>query len=144
MRLTRFTDNALRCLIFLGTSPENTHTVGEVAFRMNISEDHLLKVVQRLVELGYVRTIRGRNGGVQLARAPETLTVAEIVRSTEDNLSLVPCFDPATNDCPIASACDLALCLDEALGAFFATLERTTLADLVVKRTRLLPLMSAS
>lgn len=131
MRLTRFTDNALRCLMYLGRNGGRTITVGEVADRMAMSEDHLLKVVRRLVELGYVSTVRGRKGGVRLAMAPDAINVGDVVRSTEDNLALVPCFAPGDESCPLTPSCSLATTLDEALGAFFAALKRRTLADLI-------------
>lgn len=136
MRLTRFSDNALRCLIYLGVTREETVTVGDVAQRMQMSEDHLLKVVQRLVQLGYIQSIRGRNGGIRLAKEPAAIPVAEVVRATEDNLALVPCFTDA-DACPISPACTLAHCLDDALNAFFGVLEEYTLADLVQPRRRL-------
>lgn len=137
MRLTRFTDNALRALLFLALEPDDVPTVGEVARKMGMSEDHLLKVVQRLSQLGYVKTIRGRNGGMRLARAADTIIVGEVVRRTEDNLSLVPCFEAANDGCPIAPACGLAPALDEALRAFLTTLDRYTVADLIAKRMEL-------
>ena len=144
MRLTVFSDNALRCLIYLGTTETRTATVGEIATRMEMSEDHLLKVVKRLVQLGLVRTIRGRHGGIQLAQPPEEIRVAAVVRATEDNLALVACFDPASAPCPIAPACVLAGALEEALGAFFAVLDRYTLADLVRQRRRLSSLVGGN
>lgn len=131
MRLTRFTDNALRCLMYLGRTGDRIVTVGEVADRMAMSEDHLLKVVRRLVELGYVITVRGRKGGVRLAKAPAEINVGAVVRATEDNLALVPCFDPGDTTCPLTPACSLASTLDDALGAFFTSLQRRTLADLI-------------
>jgi Rrf2 family nitric oxide-sensitive transcriptional repressor len=137
MRLTRFTDNALRCLIYLAVDPQRTATIGDIAAAMRISEDHLLKVVRRLVDLGYVQTLRGRHGGVRLARAPETINIGVVVRATEDNLALVPCFDPATNTCPIAPVCVLAGCFNQALHAFFAVLESSTLADLARPRQQI-------
>ncbi|MBK6489795.1 MAG: Rrf2 family transcriptional regulator [Gemmatimonadetes bacterium] len=140
MRLTRFTDNALRALVFLALRPEETPTVGAVARKMGMSEDHLLKVVQRLSRLGFVRTVRGRKGGMRLARAADTIVVGEVIRRTEDNLALVPCFEPAHDGCPIASACGLAPALDEALQAFLATLDRYTVADLIARHGELLEL----
>jgi Rrf2 family nitric oxide-sensitive transcriptional repressor len=131
MRLTRFTDNALRCLLYLGRHPGRVVTVGEVSSTMAMSEDHLLKVVRRLVDLGYVRTVRGRKGGVILNRPPGEIVIADVVRATEDNLAIVPCFTPGDTSCPLTSNCSLASVLDEALGAFFATLRRKTLADLL-------------
>lgn len=131
MRLTRFTDNALRCLIYLAAAPTETATVRQISTGMRISPDHLLKVIRRLVQLRLVRTIRGRHGGVQLARRPGSITVSEVIQATERDLALVPCFDVATNECPIADACVLARGLDESLTAFFAVLRRYTIADLV-------------
>jgi Rrf2 family transcriptional regulator, nitric oxide-sensitive transcriptional repressor len=104
------------------------------ARKMGMSEDHLLKVVQRLSQLGYVKTIRGRNGGMKLAVKPETIVVGQVVRRTEDNMALVPCFDPTEVTCPIAAACGLAPALDEALQAFLTTLDRYTVADLIATR----------
>jgi Rrf2 family nitric oxide-sensitive transcriptional repressor len=98
---------------------------------MGMSEDHLLKVVRRLVTLGHVRTIRGRSGGLRLNRVPSDIIVGEVVRATEDNLALVPCFQPGDERCPLTGNCDLAGTLDEALGAFFGVLQKKTLADLI-------------
>lgn len=134
MRLTRHTDNALRALIYLALHRgEEPSRIADIARRMGMSEDHLAKVIARLAPLGYVETIRGRVGGVRLARAPEAIVVGAVVRATEDNLALVECFDPETNRCPIAPACALAPALDEALAAFMAVLDRYTLADLTTK-----------
>jgi Rrf2 family nitric oxide-sensitive transcriptional repressor len=131
MRLTRFTDNALRCLMYLGRNPGRVVTVGEVSRQMAMSEDHLLKVVRRLVDLGHVRTVRGRRGGVQLKRPAEDIVIADIIRATEDNLAIVPCFQPGDESCPLRFDCRLAGALDEALGAFFGVLKQRTLADLL-------------
>jgi Rrf2 family transcriptional regulator, nitric oxide-sensitive transcriptional repressor len=131
MRLTRFTDNALRCLMYLGRNPGRVVTVGEVSRQMGMSEDHLLKVVRRLVDLGHVRTLRGRSGGLQLSRVPDEIVIAEVVKATEDNLSLVPCFHRGRDACPIGPDCKLAMALTSALSAFFSVLEEKTLADLL-------------
>ncbi len=137
MRLTRFTDNALRCLIYLGLHDDTPAPVNEIAAQMHMSADHLEKVVQRLSSLGYVKSVRGRRGGVRLVKAPESINVGKLVRATEDNLCLVECFDPATNECPIASACVLARHLEGALKAFLGVLDELTLADLLVPSRKL-------
>lgn len=137
MRLTRHTDNALRCLILLALEPERAVAVPEIARRMHMSQDHLFKVVGTLGELGYVRTTRGRFGGVQLAKPAENISVGKVVRSTEESFALVECFNPEENDCPIAPACALATTLDRALKAFLAVLDDVTLADLVAQPRRL-------
>jgi Rrf2 family nitric oxide-sensitive transcriptional repressor len=144
MRLTRHTDNALRALIYLGIHTDDAPArIADIARRMGINEDHLAKVIARLSQLGYVETTRGRDGGVRLAKAPAAIIVGDVVRATEDNLNLVECFDPATNQCPIAPACALAPALDEALTAFLAVLDRYTLADLVAKPRSLSRLLVA-
>jgi Rrf2 family transcriptional regulator, nitric oxide-sensitive transcriptional repressor len=139
MRLTRFTDNALRCLLYLAAIPSRTATVSEVAQRMGMSPDQVLKVIQRLVALGYVRTTRGRNGGVQLGKSADAITMAEVVRATEPTLALVPCFERCNTECPLTGVCGLADALDESQRAFFAVLERRTLADFVTPARWSLP-----
>lgn len=135
MRLTRFTDNALRSLTYLALDPTATPTVGQVALRMGMSEDHLLKVVQRMSQYGYVKTIRGRKGGMRLAKPADQIVVGHVVRNTEENMTLMPCFEGGDSmSCPIASACTLSSVFDQALRAFLDTLDRYTIADLVASR----------
>lgn len=144
MRLTRFSDNALRCLITLGLEPERCITVHEIADRMNMSYEHLVKIVQRLAELGHVETVRGRHGGVRLSRRATDIRIGELIRQTEENLALVECFEPDHNTCPITSACRLANLLDDALQAFMAVLDERTLADVMEPRAQLIPLLRRS
>ncbi len=145
MRLTRHTDNALRALIYLAIHHDEAAParIADIARRMGMSEEHLAKVVARLATLGYVETLRGRVGGVRLARPAEEIVVGEVVRATEDNLNLVECFDPSTNQCPIAPACALAPALDEALSAFLGVLDQYSLADLTRKPRALAQLLIA-
>jgi Rrf2 family nitric oxide-sensitive transcriptional repressor len=144
MRLTRHSDNALRALIYLGIHAEDAPArITDIARRMGMSEDHLAKVVARLAQLGHVETLRGRDGGVRLARPATEINIGEVVRGTEDNLNLVECFDPSTNQCPIAPACALAPILDEALTAFFAVLDSRSLADLIEKPRSLTRLLAS-
>ena len=131
MRLTRFTDNALRCLMYLGRNPGRVVTVGECSRAMAMSEDHLLKVVRRLVDLGHVRTVRGRRGGVVLLRPASDIVIADLVKATEDNLALVPCFQSGYTRCPVGPECKLSVTMTSALSAFFGVLEGRTLADLI-------------
>jgi Rrf2 family nitric oxide-sensitive transcriptional repressor len=137
MHLTRYTDNALRCLTVMALEPEQLMTVPTIARRMRMSEDHLAKVVGALVQLGYLESTRGRGGGVRLAKAPEAIVVGRLVRDMEENFTLVECFDPGTNQCPIAPACVLATTLDRALRAFLSVLDEVCLADLVRQPRRL-------
>jgi len=137
MRLTAFTDYGLRVLIYLGVHDDRLATIEEVAGAYGISEHHLVKVVHRLAQHGFVETTRGKGGGIRLAREPEQIQLAQVVRKTEDNLTLVECFDSATSECRIEPACLLKGILAGALDAFFAALEPYTLADLLRNKPRL-------
>lgn len=141
MHLTRFSDNALRCLMVLGLEPDRSVPVPEIADRMNMSYEHLVKIVQRLTALGYVETTRGRHGGVRIAVEPEAIKLSTLIRQTEDNLALVECFTESGGTCPISPACSLAGVLDEALTAFFHVLDQRTLADVLKPKRELQKLM---
>jgi len=143
MRLTQFSDNALRCLLALGLQPEQVVSINVIAVQMGMSHEHLMKVVHRLHDLGYVETRRGRHGGVRLLKSPADIVLGTVIRQTEDNLDLVECFNSETSRCPIAPACQLAGMMDEALSAFLAVLDRYTLADALTNRSALVPLLRA-
>lgn len=136
MQLTRFSDYTLRVLIYLALHPDRLATIEELADAYGISRGHVMKVVHHLGRRGYVETLRGRGGGLKLARPPERIRVGEVVRGSEENLVLVECFEPATNGCRIAPACTLHPVLREALDAFLGVLDRYTLDDLVRRRRR--------
>lgn len=131
MRLTLHTDFALRLLMLLALEPDTLHTIEEVATRYRISKNHLMKVAQTLVQKGFVESVRGRSGGLRLAKPADRINLGAVVRTTEDSLTLVECFDRETNTCVVAPACGLRGPLDEALAAFFAVLNKYSLADLV-------------
>lgn len=146
MRLTTFSDYTLRVLVYLGVHDEGLATIGDISAAYGISENHLMKVVHHLRQRGYIETVRGKGGGIRLARAPATINVGAVVRDTEENLNLVECFERASSDCRIERACILRNALGRALDAFFAVLDEYTLADLLVPRARLrkmLPLVAA-
>lgn len=139
MRLTRHTDYALRVLIHLAAHPLEFSSIAEISRSFGISQNHLMKVVQHLAASGFVATVRGRNGGLRLGRAPEAINVGEVVRQTEESFELVEC-----GACVIAPACGLSPVLDEALAAFLAVLDRYTLADLSQRRRKLASLLGLS
>jgi Rrf2 family nitric oxide-sensitive transcriptional repressor len=136
MRLRTYTDYSLRVLIRLALRPDELTTIADIASGYGISENHLMKVVHQLGIAGYVETVRGRNGGLRLARSPARINVGEVVRRMEADLDIVPCFN-AAGACAIEPACILKGALDEALDAFLAVLDRHTLADLARPRRRL-------
>ena len=131
MRLTSFTDFALRALMRLAGEPGRSFATNEIAAEFGISRNHLAKVVRDLAEGGFISTQRGAGGGFTLARPPEAITLGDVVRALEDRRALVECFDRERNACVISPACGLRGVLDEALRGFLAVLDRYSLADLV-------------
>ena len=145
MRLTTYTDYTLRTLIYLALAPERLVRIADIAEGYDISENHLMKVVHQLGVAGYIETIRGKNGGLRLARSPDAINLGDVVRRMEPDLDLVPCFSPA-GTCRIRSVCTLKGILGEALAAFLDVLDRHTLADLAASPsdlTRLLGMAAA-
>lgn len=131
MRLTHHTDYALRILMTLAVAPECRQTIETMACRHNISRNHLMKVAHTLTQAGFVKGTRGRNGGIALARAADTISLGGVVRACEDNFSLVECLDADRNNCLLTPVCGLRGPLEEALAAFLAVLDGYTVADLV-------------
>jgi Rrf2 family transcriptional regulator, nitric oxide-sensitive transcriptional repressor len=132
MRLTRYTDYTLRVLIYLAARPDRVCAISEMSQAYGVSQNHLMKVVHELGKAGYVTGVRGRFGGIRLARPPEEINVGAVVRETEEDFDLVPC-----GTCVIAPACDLSDVLGKALSAFLAVLDRHTVASLLTRRTEL-------
>ena len=144
MQLTRYTDYSLRVLIYLAVHEEGLATIDEISEAYGISKAHLTKIVHQLGLAGYLETVRGRGGGLRLARPPEKIRIGDVVRQTEE-MSLVECFDPKTSHCRIEPVCGLQAVLREALQAFLRTLDGYTLADLVQRRRQpLVRLFAAS
>jgi Rrf2 family nitric oxide-sensitive transcriptional repressor len=139
MRLTTLTDFSLRMLIHLAVKPERRATIAEVAQAYRISESHLMKVAHLLGQGGYVTTLRGRGGGIALARPAAEITAGEVVRRMEPDMALVPCFADAP--CAILPACRLRYALHAAREAFLSVLDKTTIADLAKPRTELRSLL---
>lgn len=131
MRLTAYTDYAFRVLIFLALRQDAGSTIQEIAEHYDISRNHLMKVVQQLAQLGYVETTRGRGGGLRLAVDPASLHLGDLVRHTEEDMTLVECFDRENNQCVISGVCRLQGVLSEALKAWLKVMDAYTLADLV-------------
>jgi Rrf2 family transcriptional regulator, nitric oxide-sensitive transcriptional repressor len=136
MRLTRWTDYALRTLIYVGVKGGSLSTIGEIAESFDISETHLMKVVNRLARQGYMNTVRGKGGGIKLARSPGEIRVGAVVRETEEDLAVMGCL-AETGFCRIEECCVLRRALGEATLAFMRTLDGYTLADLLAPGARL-------
>ena len=128
MHLTRFSEYSLRVLIYLAPDQERLVTIGEIATAYGISHQHLVKVVHNLARHGYVHTVRGKGGGVRLAKPLESVNVGELVRKTEANLNVVDCEGTF---CPIRQGCQLLTIFEEARDSFLGVLDRYTLNFLV-------------
>ena len=142
MQLTLYTDYSLRVLIYLGIRPSRQATITEIAKSYGISRNHLVKVVHNLSNLGYIKTSRGRGGGMLLAHHPKDINVGEVVQKTEANFDLVECFDKENNTCPISPGCALIKALKVARSSFLDVLNQYTLADVVANAEQLAPLLS--
>ena len=137
MRLTQFSNFAVRILMYAGLKGPSPRPIPEIARAYGISHDHLKKAAAELSRLGYLAAVRGRSGGVSLAIAPEAISIGEVVRKTEGTTTLIECFDPATNGCPLHADCRFRTALQQAQEAFFAVLDRHMLSDLIKDRERL-------
>ena len=131
MRLTDFSDYSLRLLMYAATQADRLITIEETAEIYGISRAHLMKVANQLTRAGFLKSVRGRSGGLSLARRPEAIRLGDVLRATESDFALVECFR-AGNKCVITPRCRLRGVLKEALAAFSGTLDRYTLADLLL------------
>jgi Rrf2 family iron-responsive transcriptional regulator len=142
MRLTQQTSYSIRALLYCTAHGDRPSRIRDIARTYGISELHLFKIMHVLVENGFVATIRGRNGGIRLARPADEITVGAVVRATEGNFHLTDCFDPENHDCPLTDSCGFNRVLRDALAAFFAVLDSWTIADLASNRGELRSLLA--
>ncbi len=143
MRLTTYTDYGLRLLMYVALKDGELATIQEVADAYQISKNHLMKIAYNLGQHGYLETVRGRGGGLRLARAPKKIGLGDVIRHMEDDFAMVECFGPS-NACSITRACRLKNVLGEALKAYLAVLDRYSLADLSGSQTDLSKVLLAS
>lgn len=129
MRLTKQTNYAFRILMYCAANGGQLSRVADIAKAYTVSEPFLFKILQPLTEGGLVETVRGRNGGIRLARPAAEITLLDVVRLTEENFSMAECFHTET-ECPLVDSCKLSAALREALNAFFAVLAKYSIADL--------------
>lgn len=134
MRLTTFSDYALRVLMYAGAAGDHLITIEETARVYDISRAHLMKVVNVLTKAGYLKGVRGRSGGFMLAMPPEKINLGAVVRATEPDFALVECFGPG-NHCLITGSCRLPNILNEALNSFVETLDRYSLTDIMLNKS---------
>jgi len=129
MKITQFTDFSFRLLIYLSRVEDRVVTVREIADHHGISAEHLKKVVRSLADLGHIKTVRGKKGGLKLSRAPGEIELGALIRDQE-NLALLPCFEESCATCATQD-CKLRHLVDVALSAFLAAFDGKTLADVL-------------
>jgi Rrf2 family transcriptional regulator, nitric oxide-sensitive transcriptional repressor len=144
MRLTLYSDYALRVLMYLAVKEDGLATIDEIANSYGISRNHLMKVVHQLGVAGYIETVRGRGGGLRLAKPVEAIGLGEVVRHTEPDMAIASCFKPVDAPCAIRQCCVLRRALEKARDAFVEVLEAYTLSDLVGPRGRMLGMLGIS
>lgn len=138
MRLTGFSDLSFRVLLFTATKQDKLVTIDEMNEFYSVSRGHLMKVVNALTRSGYLESIRGRSGGLRLARPPEDINLAAVLRATEADFSLVECMRPG-NTCKLSPMCRLKSPLNEAMTAFMETLGKYTLEDIILQEYAFAP-----
>jgi Rrf2 family nitric oxide-sensitive transcriptional repressor len=138
MKLTSYTNYALRSLQLAALKSPELVRVDDVAQIHGLSRPHIMKIVHELGKAGYIETQRGRGGGFRLARPPEDIIVGDVVRLTEGPLDVVECFNPAKNTCPLMGICILSRKMQEATAAFMAVLDDLTIANISANRGQLM------
>ena len=137
MRLTSFSDYTLRVLMYLALERDRLATIPEIAAAYGVSRNHLMKVVHQLAQSGVIETVRGKGGGLRLAREPGAIRIGAIVREAEGAGPIVECLSHGASTCPITPVCRLSRVLVEGFDALYDHLDRYTLADLVGNRRAL-------
>jgi Rrf2 family iron-responsive transcriptional regulator len=142
MRLTQQTNYAVRTLMYCAANPDRPSKVAEIATSFGMSETHLFKIMKILVDADLIKTLRGRNGGIVLARPANKITLGEVVRVAEESFYLAECFNSGRKDCPILTTCGFNGVLHEALEAFMDVLDSKTIEDISENRTDLRQLLN--
>ena len=131
MQLTQFTDYSLRMLIYLAEHPERLSTISEVAEWYHIPKQHFVKITHNLASLGYIKSFRGKGGGICLSKKPEEINIGKLVRDTEPNFHIVECFSSDHTSCRIIGNCKLKTALHKAMSQFYDVLDKTTLSNII-------------
>ncbi|PLT34931.1 Rrf2 family transcriptional regulator [Bacillus sp. V5-8f] len=138
MRLTTYSDYSLRVLLYLASQKnERLVNIKEIAEVYDISKNHLMKIIYNQGKMGYIETVRGRNGGIRLAKRPSEINIGEIIRKTEEDFYIVECFEQGHNNCVISPVCSLKHVFNKALDAFLKVLDDYTLEDILENKVML-------
>ncbi|PCH97047.1 MAG: Rrf2 family transcriptional regulator [Rhodobacteraceae bacterium] len=138
MKLTSYTNYALRSLQLAALKSPELVRVDDVARIHGLARPHIVKIVHALGKAGYLETVRGRGGGFRLGQPADKITVGNVVRLTEGPLDVVECFNPEKNTCPLIGICKLSRKIQEATQAFMAVLDDLTIADISANKGQLM------
>lgn len=141
VRITKRTNIAVRLLMYCASNPDRLVTKSEIAECCNISENHLAQVINQLSQLDFLKTQRGRNGGMNLARPADQIRIGDVFRHIEGDLPIAECFADTDNTCPLSDACRLKVALADAAQAFYAALDDISLESLVCDNLDLLDIL---
>jgi len=141
MKITTFSDYSLRILIYLAVHEETKSTATQIAKDYDISFHHIAKAAQWLAREGYVRSARGRSGGMELCYPPENINIGQLLKKAEADTAMVDCMRSDGGQCCISPSCGLKFALFEAQTAFYAALDKYSLADISNKKTALTALL---
>lgn len=144
MRLTLRTDLAMRTLMYCAANAGRKVRKHEIATACNASENHLAQVIHLLGQRGFIQTVRGRSGGLSLGRPMEDIRVGDVFRTFEAQVPFTECFAETPNSCPLSGFCLLRCALADAVEAFYASLDKLTLKDLVANNTSLHRLLAVA
>jgi len=131
MRITKRTNLAMRVLMFCAVNPDRIINKAQIAISCNASENHLGHVVNQLGQFGYLETLRGRRGGVKLARKPSEISIGDVFRKFESDVPVAECFAGKDNTCPLSRVCRLRANIGCAVQAFYNHLDGVMLDELV-------------
>ena len=136
MQLTQYSDYSMRVLIYLVQHKGKLCTIDEISDYYNISRNHLMKVVNHLVNAKFIESVRGRSGGIRLISDPREISIGAVIRSTESGFNLVECFNPRKQDCAAIPVCKFNYILATAFQEFMKVLDNSTLADALQTKTQ--------
>ncbi|MBN9669049.1 RrF2 family transcriptional regulator [Roseibium aggregatum] len=143
MRLSQASDFALRILMATGQTGE-PQTVDKLAAALGLAKSHVMKIVAQLAKANYLDTTRGRGGGIRLARSPEDIRIGDVVRLIEPDLGVVACLKPEATSCAFLPRCALKGAMAQASEAFLDSLNRQTLASILVGTQLAVPVESGN
>lgn len=143
MQLTQFTDYSLRALIYIALKKDICN-IKDIIDAYSISSSHMVKIIHNLAKLELIRTIRGKNGGIVMAKSPGEINIGALVLELEPNFDLVPCFNKEKSNCCIAPVCKLKYILTDAQKAFMELLSKYTLADIIGNHSELESILKIS